>query len=200
MLGKIMKAALVGFVALLFVQGGAFAATINYVPNSTTDEVDEELAVSSGTFDTFSASPTHHALTNFTDYYLVGVTGPVDTLSLVLNGFGSDDTTPLNKSDFALTLSQIGVGDNLLDGSIDLTLLVPEGTGNGAGLFVNGLATGFYLLQVDYASGTAVDGYSGRITATPLPPALLIFGTGLFGLGFLSRYRRKRQGQLGLQV
>ena len=31
----------------------------------------------------------------------------------------------------------------------------------------------------------------GRVTPVPLPPAMLLFGTGLAGLGYLSRRRRK---------
>ena len=50
--------------------------------------------------------------------------------------------------------------------------------------------TGDWFLRV---SGTTVDGaanYTAEITATPLPPALILFGTALLGMTLLGRRRR----------
>lgn len=66
-------------------------------------------------------------------------------------------------------------------------------------LEIGGLAPGRYLLNIGRAVA-GFDGYTARISAVPLPPALLIFVTGLFGMGLLSRYRRRRKGQLGLMA
>jgi hypothetical protein len=49
------------------------------------------------------------------------------------------------------------------------------------------LATGIYYIQV---VGQNVGNYTLQVTATPLPPALILFGTALAGLGWLGRRRR----------
>lgn len=198
MLGSIIRNVLAGIVALMLAQGGAMAATISYTPNSGTDEVDEELALGGGIITAdFTPDPSTHADNgNFTDYFLIDITGNVDTLAVVFGGFPAPGGDP---NDFTLTLFEdVVIGGGQIAWN-DVTDLVTPTSGGIGTAFFQGLTDGSYVMRVDYL-GDPISGYVGQITATPLPPALLIFGTGLLGLGVLSRYRRKRQGQLGLQA
>jgi hypothetical protein len=82
------------------------------------------------------------------------------------------------------------------------TLLVTNGSGNATGnpALVIGLSllseVGNYLVRVTGTPTTGGDGYLLRIATTPLPPALLLFGSALAGLGLLGRRRRRATNTL----
>ena len=61
------------------------------------------------------------------------------------------------------------------------------------------LATGTYVLKITgTASGAAGGTYSGamNLTAVPLPPAAILFGSVLFGFAVVARKRKAGQGAL----
>ncbi len=180
---------------LLSLSGAVAATTIAFDVGSGVDDVDGELSLNTLTSPQvfFGPSPSHPASLTFTDYYYIDFDGSAPIIAQI----GAGTLPPGDPADFSLDLfvADIGVtGDLTFDETSALA-------GPSSALLSTVLITGDYVLRVIYTSATnQVAQYSGQITATPLPPALLIFGTGLFGLGLLSRYRRKRQGQLGLQV
>lgn len=192
MLGTIMKSAIAGAAALLLVQGSAIGATI------TNTDIDEDLgAIGANESVLFDASPTGHPdSSDFTDYYLIEFTEPVDTVTVA----AGSEVNPIDPTKFTLELFALSDTDDLSVG-VDTLLLTSQGIGDGTGMVASLLAAGRYILQVAYfdSEGSSGDGYSGKITATPLPPAMMIFLTGLFGMGWLARYRRRR-GQFGLRA
>jgi hypothetical protein len=82
------------------------------------------------------------------------------------------------------------------------TLLVTNSLGNVTGNppLVVGLSllaeVGNYILKVSGTPTHGGDGYLLNITTTPLPPALLLFGSALAGLGLLGRRRRRATNTL----
>lgn len=182
MLVKIVKSAIVGVVSLLFMQGIVTAATIGV------DELEGTTSASVGSPGSFANSGDG----TYNDFYLVDLTGSgagasisislpegatstVDEFTLQLFEVTANDGTDITFSD---------VAETDLDAASDI-------------LLATGLMSGQYILQV-VATATDITAYGGEITATPLPPALMIFATGLLGMGLLTRYRRRRNGQLGL--
>ncbi len=76
------------------------------------------------------------------------------------------------------------VGDGRVDGT----------TANGGDSFLTPLASGDYKLIVKGDINGSLGGlYSGPMTifAIPIPPAILLFATGLLGLAVISRHRSK---------
>lgn len=190
MLGSIVRTLFAGILALLLVQASASAATI------TTGSLTDTISISDANNPVLFGNQT---------------TGPVDDVYLLtFEADGSEAlssilfTTPIlsgpsNPEGLNLALYDV---ENF-DGTTYTYDVALSPLGSGAGtMSALGLVPGtsYILTVMANATGQDIRRYDGRITATPLPPALLIFGTGLFGLGFLSRYRRRRQGQLGLQA
>ena len=80
----------------------------------------------------------------------------------------------------ATTLASLAVTDafgNLLASQLTLSLL-------------SGAQTGFYTLRVT-GDAVATQIYNVAVATTPLPPALILFGSALAGLGLLGRRRRR---------
>jgi hypothetical protein len=81
-----------------------------------------------------------------------------------------------------------------------VTLQVTDGAGNQLASqmvlsLLSGAALGTYTLRV---TGDAIASqiYNIAVTTTPLPPALLLFGSALAGLGLLGRRRRRATNTL----
>ena len=186
MLGTFIRSVCGGAAALLLVQGSAAA---DLLPMANI--IQTVIANSSGTSETFGENPVVNPVD---DWYLVDFTGSGQTN--VLMEFKSPPAT-LDPNDFSLELfggyaPSAGVTVSGTDYEYNPTAL------DSGSMLLLTLTTGQYLLHVVHPD--SLQSYSGRISAVPLPPALVIFGTGLLGLGLLSRYRRRRQGQLGLKV
>jgi hypothetical protein len=76
------------------------------------------------------------------------------------------------------------------------SLLITNSGGNltfNADLVVPLSITGIYTLVISTTGGTGL-GYIMNVTTTPLPPALILFGTALAGLTWLGRRRRLAAG------
>jgi hypothetical protein len=76
------------------------------------------------------------------------------------------------------------------------SLLVTNGSGNltfNPDLVVPLSIIGIYTLVISTTGGTGL-GYIMNVTTTPLPPALMLFGTALAGLTWLGRRRRLAAG------
>lgn len=214
MFGVIIRSLCAGVAALLIVQGSALGATISFIPASTADDIDANLVL--GPQDNFSPNLDHGpggdgivgGLLSFVDYYYLNfgpanetvrsvITNPLPNSAIDFADFSLDmfeaDLTIANQITFNDLSPVLGTTSMVAGTSIMLTNVL---------INPNGFGAGDYVLRVAYNSTTqlGVSTYGGQITATPLPPALLIFGTGLFGLGILSRYRRRRRGQLGLEA
>src|SRR5262245_34774024 len=106
---------------------------------------------------------------NFTHYFKFNVTTPTTLLTITDASDGVTDPGILTVS--------------WLDSSLD-TIFTQVAPLSAVAL---SLATGVYYIQV---VGTQIGNYTLQVTATPLPPALILFGTALAGLGWLGRRRR----------
>jgi hypothetical protein len=76
------------------------------------------------------------------------------------------------------------------------TLQVTDGTGANTGnnaLALALISTGDYFLRVTGTVLNAESTFQIAVTATPIPPALLLFGSALAGLGFLGRRSRRNK-------
>jgi hypothetical protein len=140
----------------------------------------------------------------FTDQYTFSLIGGPQfvTIATATNTFAAGGVGgPFGITSFAASVYQtfdaiIGNGDDVLKFGPQLALLCGSGkcqTLDGEGL----LAAGNYYLQISGIAG-ALAGYGGNLSVaqTPLPPAMLLFGSGLAGLGLLARRRRKQQSKL----
>lgn len=81
------------------------------------------------------------------------------------------------------------------------TLQVTDAIGNNTGNNTLALAllnTGDYFLRVTGNVLNAQSTFQIAITATPIPPALLLFGSALAGLGFLGRRSRRNKASAAL--
>ena len=114
------------------------------------------------------------------------------TTGIVLNVDGSNNTGVKN-----MTISWYDASNALLD-----SLMVSDGSGfvsnPAASLVLTLLAGGAYHVIVTGQALASGGFYNLNIAATPLPPALILFGTALAGLGWLGR-RRRRASTLALQ-
>ena len=194
MFGNILRSVIAGVAALLFVQGSALAAVIN----TTTDPLEGTLtldATNPSAF--FSFSHPINGSPAIDDEFLINLDiGSTAVSSILFAAESPSDPAPGNPTGLDLELFLV---DSFIGDVITFNTSVGFGVGS---LVASGLVSGQqYLLKiVANANGQDIRSYNGQITATPLPPALLIFATGLFGMGWLARYRRRRQGQLGLQA
>ncbi|MCG8544192.1 MAG: hypothetical protein MJE12_08300, partial [Alphaproteobacteria bacterium] len=190
----ILRSVIAGVAALLFVQGSALAAVIN----TTTDPLEGTLtldATNPSAF--FSFSHPINGSPAIDDEFLINLDiGSTAVSSILFAAESPSDPAPGNPTGLDLELFLV---DSFIGDVITFNTSVGFGVGS---LVASGLVSGQqYLLKiVANANGQDIRSYNGQITATPLPPALLIFATGLFGMGWLARYRRRRQGQLGLQA
>ena len=93
---------------------------------------------------------------------------------------------PVNSVNFVLDLFSIGDPVTTLGHYEDLT---------GAGIAFNyaDLAAGDYFFRIsgDTAAGGNFYSYKFAVTETPIPPALLLFGTALGGMG-IAAYRKRK--------
>jgi hypothetical protein len=134
----------------------------------------------------------------FTDYFSFNLLGdPLGTTTFA----GSLDINPNSTLDGikSLTLewwldsnADGSIADELIGTSLLGTIAVTDASG---GLLSNGplalsLAAGLYHVKVTGLVATAGGSYGINVATTPIPPALLLFGSALAGLGFLGRRRR----------
>lgn len=164
-------------VAIMLTIAPAWAVTI--APGSTT-------ALEPSENYSYTAILSSNAVVNDTFNFTVADPLGTSTTAIALNAGGAGALGVKN-----LTIKWYTAGDFLLG-----TLLVT----NSAGLVLDpmaslvlGLATGAYKV---IATGQALANggiYNINVATTPLPPALILFGTALVGMTFLGR-RRRRQG------
>ncbi len=117
------------------------------------------------------------------DFNIVGLpASPQVTSSLGVFIFGNDISSFTLQWEIAGSLVSVAQ-----DASLALTQTLTEGVSN--------------ILRVTAVSlsGTGLNILNVQISAVPLPPAALLFGSALLGIGFLARRRRKSPGSNKLQ-
>jgi hypothetical protein len=139
---------------------------------------------------TIGGSATYIGLDAATGYGTLTFSSPVSEFGAFFNYAPGQGSAP--------TVSAYDIDNNLL-GSFDLSLLAAISTPGGFNEFVfRGISSddanissfwfgGSYIVL----SGTAT---GDLVSAVPIPPALPLFASGLAGLGWLSRRRRKQAG------
>lgn len=126
------------------------------------------------------------------------VTSPV-ALS-VANGVESNALTKKDMSNLAVSLT--GSTDGLLAGLVGYTSSLNNGrTVDGFNAEWSNLKPGQnYMLRLAYdlsGPGTGADTFAGQLSfsSVPIPPAMALFGSGLFGIVLLARRRQKPSRQ-----
>jgi hypothetical protein len=172
------------FALVTFLVGAVPALAVGILPGSTTNLVHGE----NYSYATFS---TPNAVISDTFNFVVPSGGLGSfTTAIALNSGGN--TQPGNFGVANLTVAWFS-GVTPID-----SLVVTNASGvvsNPAASLFLALAGGAYHILV---TGTALGGggiYNLNVATTPLPPALLLFGTALAGLTWLSRRRRLAAGQ-----
>ena len=129
----------------------------------------------------------------------ISVDGPA-SFSFNFAVAAADAPQPALAAELTLTGFGAASGPSLIwsDSTGDLSTAVFTTTATGfEGSALTNFVSGTNLnqtLTLAFASITAPIGISLQVAAVPLPPALLLFGTSILGLGFLSRRRRKKAG------
>lgn len=129
------------------------------------------------------------AFTDFFSFSLAGATN-FSTTASATNSAG--DITSFTIA----VLSGQGLGGSVLFGST-----TPTQVGNSLALSTSGiLAPGTYSVRITGVGSAGGSSYGGSVDVAPvvpIPGALLLFGSGLIGLGALTR-RKKKQSQPAL--
>ena len=169
MLVRVMKFGLPAlFAVLLLATAPAKAATV-VVPGF----LDQPVVANSSYVGTTSA--TGNAGGAFDQHWLVAIAGPMDTVTTVTQAF-----PPFGGSFTAIKFEWL---DSLANP------ISPLANGLGTDLVFAFTAGGNYILHV-FGSALLAASYTATLTTTPLPAALILFGSGLLGLSLLGRRRR----------
>ncbi|MGE5510082.1 MAG: hypothetical protein ACM31O_02385 [Bacteroidota bacterium] len=184
---RAIKLSVVAAVGFLILAGQARAATVIMSPGGGPYALVQGNVYSAGSGIGFSPGP---LLGQDFTVSLAGADAPLTTVSTSI-------TLPFTGAIKNLTIAWFDSANNLID-----DLLVTNAAGTiinvNAALVIALTQVGNYTIRVTGEALTQGASYLLNVTTTPLPPAVILFGTALAGVTWLSRRRRGRAAPMAL--